>query len=49
MLQFFYTIFVSRMAQYDDRGIRMSERPLNEYFYEPASLYFNERIEGVIR
>uniref|UniRef100_A0A0M3INE4 Chorion peroxidase n=1 Tax=Ascaris lumbricoides TaxID=6252 RepID=A0A0M3INE4_ASCLU len=47
--QFFYTIFVSHMAQYDDRGIRMSERPLNEYFYEPASLYFNERIEGVIR
>uniref|UniRef100_A0A915D5A7 Chorion peroxidase n=1 Tax=Ditylenchus dipsaci TaxID=166011 RepID=A0A915D5A7_9BILA len=47
--QFFYTMFDSRLAQYGGDGLRIMDRPLSEYMNEPSSLFFNDKIDGILR
>ncbi|KAK0393430.1 hypothetical protein QR680_000209 [Steinernema hermaphroditum] len=47
--QFFFTIFEGRLAQYDVGGTRQLERPLNEYLNDPGTLFYSEKVNGVIR
>lgn len=42
-------MFNKRFAQYNADGTRIMDRPLSTYLYEPSSLFFNEKIDGVLR
>uniref|UniRef100_A0A0M3JPG2 Penicillin-binding protein n=1 Tax=Anisakis simplex TaxID=6269 RepID=A0A0M3JPG2_ANISI len=47
--QFFYTMYGSRMARINENGVKLLEKPLNDYFNNPSSLlYYNQGIEEVL-
>uniref|UniRef100_A0A914CGT1 Peroxidase n=1 Tax=Acrobeloides nanus TaxID=290746 RepID=A0A914CGT1_9BILA len=47
--QFFYTMFDGHLAQYSSQGVRILDKPVNEYLNDPGSLFFSERVSGVLR
>ncbi|KAI1710068.1 heme peroxidase domain-containing protein [Ditylenchus destructor] len=49
MGQFFFTMFDGHLAQYGSDGFRIMDRPLSEYFNDPSSLFFNDKIDGIMR
>lgn len=42
-------MFDNRFAQYSSDGTRIMDRPLSAYLNEPSSLFFNEKIDGILR
>uniref|UniRef100_A0A915Q467 peroxidase n=1 Tax=Setaria digitata TaxID=48799 RepID=A0A915Q467_9BILA len=47
--QFFFTMFPKNLAWYSDDGIKILERPLNEYFNDPGTLFSTDQIRGILR
>nr|CAD2170986.1 unnamed protein product [Meloidogyne enterolobii] len=46
---FFFTMFESKFAHLEPNGISSMEKPLSEWMYEPSSLMFSQRIDGILR
>lgn len=42
-------MFNNRFAQYSEDGVRIMDRPLSTYLNEPSLLFFNEKIDGVLK
>lgn len=42
-------MFDGHLAQYSSQGVRILDKPINEYLNDPGSLFFSERVSGVLR
>ncbi|KAL7079757.1 hypothetical protein ACQ4LE_001818 [Meloidogyne hapla] len=42
-------MFESKLAHLEPNDIKLMERPLNEWMYEPNYLMFSQRIDGILR
>lgn len=46
---FFYAMYPTSLPQYTKEGGRTLERTLSSYFLDPSTLYFQGRMDGVLR
>lgn len=42
-------MFDDRLAEYGSDGFRVNDHLLSEYVNEPSSLFFNDKIDGILR